>query len=150
VIEFNLFLRREVALALGGFDDRLGPGTDWGSAEGNDLVMRAVAAGHRAAYDPRLRVVHPDKRLTEVARERARRYGMGLGFVLRRHGVPPRVWLPFVVRPLGGVVLSALRGRFGDAGYYWGSVTGRARGLLAPNAREGLPLAPLAPPGASP
>lgn len=150
VIEFNLFLRREVALALGGFDDRLGPGTPWGSAEGNDLVLRAVAAGHRALYDPGLRIVHPDKRLTEVARERARRYGMGLGFVLRRHGVPPRVWLPYFVRPAGGVVLSALRGRFGDAGYYWGSLTGRLAGFLEPGTRAGVPLAPIAAGAAAP
>lgn len=143
VIEFNLFLRREVALALGGFDDRLGPGTPWGSAEGNDLVMRALGAGHAARYDPDLRIVHPDKRLTEVARSRAAAYGRGLGFVLRRHGVPPPVWLPYFIRPLGGVVLSALRGRFGDAGYYWGSFSGRLAGFLAPGTRQGVPLAPL-------
>jgi glycosyltransferase involved in cell wall biosynthesis len=145
VIEFNLFLRRETALALGGFDARLGPGTEWGSAEGNDLVLRAVRAGHRAAYDPELRILHPDKRLTEVARERAALYGRGLGFVLRRHGVPAAVWLPYLVRPMGGVALSLLRGRTGDAGYYWGSLTGRLRGLRAPAAREGLPLPPIAP-----
>jgi glycosyltransferase involved in cell wall biosynthesis len=143
VIEFNLFLRREVALALGGFDNRLGPGTPWGSAEGNDLVMRALQAGHAARYDPGLRIVHPDKRLTEVARARAAAYGRGLGFVLRRHGVPPPVWLPYLVRPLGGIVLSALRGRPGDAGYYWGSLTGRLAGFLARGSREGLPLPPL-------
>jgi glycosyltransferase involved in cell wall biosynthesis len=148
VIEFNLFLRREVALALGGFDDRLGPGTNWGSAEGNDLVMRALRAGHAARYDPALRIIHPDKRLTEVARARAAAYGRGLGFVLRRHGVPPQVWLPYFIRPLGGVVLSALRGRFGDAGYYWGSLTGRLAGFLAPNTREGVPLPPLRGPAA--
>ena len=150
VIEFNLFLRREVALALGGFDDRLGPGTQRGSAEGNDLVMRAIRAGYRADYDPGLRIVHPDKRLTEVARERAQLYGRGLGFVLRRHGVPPAVWLPYLVRPVGGMLVSALRGRFGDAGYYWGSLTGRLSGLLAPGTRQGLPLAPLRAPVATP
>ncbi|MFO0159412.1 MAG: glycosyltransferase family A protein, partial [Alphaproteobacteria bacterium] len=36
VIEFNLFLPRQLMLTLGGFDERLGPGTRWGSAEGND------------------------------------------------------------------------------------------------------------------
>ena len=144
VIEFNLFLRRDVALALGGFDDRLGPGTRWGSAEGNDLVLRALGAGHAARYDPALRIVHPDKRLTEVARARAALYGRGLGFVLRRHGVPAPVWLPYLVRPIGGVVLSALRGRLGDAGYYWGSLTGRLAGFLARDTRAGLPLPPIA------
>lgn len=144
VIEFNLFLRREAALALGGFDDRLGPGTRFGSAEGNDLVLRAIRAGHAARYDPALRIIHPDKRLTDVARARAALYGRGLGFVLRRHGVPPPVWLPYLVRPAGGMLLAALRGRLGDAAYYWGSLSGRVAGFLSPGAREGLPLPAIA------
>ncbi len=146
VIEFNLFLRREVALGVGGFDERLGPGTPNGSAEGNDLVLRAIRAGHRAHYDPDLRILHPDKRRTEVARARAALYGRGLGLVLRRHGVPPPVWLPFLVRPLGGMALAALRGRMGDAAYYWGSFSGRLGGFLAPGAADGLPLPALAAP----
>ena len=145
VIEFNLFLRREVALALGGFDDRLGPGTRWGSAEGNDLVMRGIAAGHAARYDPDLRIVHPDKRLSDVARARAESYGRGLGFVLRRHGVPAAVWLPYFYRPLGGIALALLRGRVHHAGYYWGSLVGRLAGFLAPGTRDGIPLRPIAP-----
>ena len=144
VIEFNLFLRREVALALGGFDERLGPGTPLGSAEGNDLVLRAVAAGHRAEYDPAQRVVHPDKRLTPVAVERAALYGTGLGFVLRRHRVPAPVWLPFFVRPLGGVLAGALRGDALVARYYWASFRGRLAGFAAREAGAGLPLPPIA------
>jgi GT2 family glycosyltransferase len=143
VIEFNLFIRREVALALGGFDVRLGPGTRFGSAEGNDLVLRAIRAGHSALYDRDLRIVHPDKRLTEIARNRAALYGRGLGYVLRRHGMPPAVWLPYAVRPLGGILVSLLRGRPGDAAYYWGSLSGRLQGFLAAGARDGAPLPPL-------
>jgi glycosyltransferase involved in cell wall biosynthesis len=144
VIEFNLFLRRETALALGGFDERLGPGTPFGSAEGNDLVLRAISAGHKALYDPELRVVHPDKRMTPAAAERARLYGTGMGFVLRRHRVPPAVWLPFFVRPLGGAVLGATRGDAVAMRHHLGSLRGRWAGFTAPNSAEGLPLPPIA------
>lgn len=130
VIEFNLWLRREVALALGGFDEAMGPGTPLGSAEGNDLVLRAVAAGHAARYEPGLRVIHPDKRLTEVATARARLYGRGLGFALRRHRVPARVWLPFAIRPLGGLALGLVKGRPREAAYYAMTLLGRAEGFL--------------------
>lgn len=130
VIEFNLFLRRATALALGGFDERLGPGTPLGSAEGNDLVLRAIAAGHAARYEPELRIVHPDKRLTEEATQRAELYGRGLGFVLRRHGVGAGTWAPFLYRPLGGVLVSALRGRGLAARYYWRTFRGRLDGFL--------------------
>ncbi|MCB4824088.1 glycosyltransferase family 2 protein [Roseicella aerolata] len=140
VIEFNLFLRRKVALAMGGFDERLGPGTPLGSTEGNDLVLRAIRAGHVARYDPDQRVVHPDKRLTPVAVERAALYARGMGFVLRRHAVPAGVWLPFMIRPLGGVAVSLLRGNLLAARYYAATLRGRLAGFLTPGAAAGLPL----------
>ncbi len=144
VIEFNLWLRRPVALALGGFDEAMGPGTPIGSAEGNDLVLRAVAAGHAARYEPSLRVVHPDKRLTDVAVARARLYGRGLGYALRRHGVPASVWLPFAIRPAGGVVLSLLRLRRHEAAYYAMTLLGRAEGFLKSDAPAGRVRAAIA------
>jgi glycosyltransferase involved in cell wall biosynthesis len=137
VIEFNLWLRRPLALRLGGYDETMGPGTPIGSAEGNDLVLRAVTVGHRAVYDPALRIIHPDKRLSEVAVARAFLYGRGLGFALRRHGVPARVWLPFAIRPLGGVALSLARLRPRDAGYYAMTFLGRLRGYLQREATAG-------------
>ena len=141
VIEFNLWLRRDTALALGGFDEKLGPGSAFGSAEGNDLVCRALAAGHVARYDPTLLVVHPDKRLSDVAADRAHRYGAGLGFVLRRHAVPFGVWSPFLYRPVAGAALSWLRGRRHHAAYYWQSFRGRLLGLTAPQSPPPGPLA---------
>jgi glycosyltransferase involved in cell wall biosynthesis len=143
VIEFNLFLRREAALALGGFDEGMGPGSPFGSAEGNDLVCRAIARGWRARYDVALRIIHPDKSLTEVAVERAERYGRGLGFALRRNGAPLTTRLSFLLRPLGGVALSLLRGRRHDAAYYWMTLRGRLSGLMAPEARRPAAIAPL-------
>lgn len=143
VIEFNLFLPRHLMLALGGFDERLGPGTRWGSAEGNDLVCRAMAGGAVAQYDAGLRIIHPDKRLTEVAVSRAASYGRGLGFVLRRHGVPLTVWFAFLVRPIGGALLSLARLRFHNAAYYAMSFWGRLIGGLAREAREAPLPAPL-------
>ena len=144
VIEFNIFLRRGAALALGGFDEGMGPGSPFGSAEGNDLVCRAMARGLRAHYDAGLRIIHPDKRLSDVAVERAERYGRGLGFALRRNGVPLAMRMTFLVRPLGGVAASLLRGRMHEAGYYWMTFRGRLAGMLAPAARRPAAIAPLA------
>ena len=143
VIEFNLFLPRQLMLALGGFDERLGPGTRWGSAEGNDLVCRAMAGGAVAQYDAGLRIIHPDKRLTEVAVSRAASYGRGLGFVLRRHGVPASVSFAFLVRPIGGALLSLAKLRLHNAAYYTMSFWGRLIGGLARDAREAPLPAPL-------
>jgi glycosyltransferase involved in cell wall biosynthesis len=130
VIEFNLWIRTPVATLLGGFDEAMGPGARFGSAEGNDLVLRAIAAGDAARYDPALRVIHPDKRLSDVAVARARVYGRGLGYALRRHRAPAGTWLPFAVRPIGGAALSLLKGRPRDAAYYAMTLLGRAEGFV--------------------
>jgi len=142
VIEFNLWLRRDVALNLGGFDEAMGPGARFGSAEGNDLVCRALAAGHVARYDTTLRIIHPDKRLTPEAVARAECYGLGLGFALRRHAVPSATWLPLLYRPIGGVSVSLLRGRWLHARYYWATFRGRLAGFLAAAGSPPLPLEP--------
>lgn len=145
VIEFNLFLRREIALALGGFDEALGPGTRFGSAEGNDLVARAIRSGHAARYDAALRIIHPDKRLTPVAAARAGLYGAGLGLVLRRHAPGVGTWLPFLIRPLGGIVVSLARGNLLAARYYAETLRGRITGFLAGAAARRAVPAPLEP-----
>lgn len=142
VIEFNLWLRRDAALRLGGFDEGMGPGARFGSAEGNDLVCRALAAGMEARYDPALRVIHPDKRLTQEAVARAQRYGLGLGFALRRHPVPASVRAAFLYRPLGGALVSLARGRVLHARYYLASLLGRAQGMLASPLPWPAPLEP--------
>ncbi len=144
VIEFNLWLRRDVALSLGGLDEAMGPGARFGSAEGNDLVCRALHAGHAARYDPALRVIHPDKRLTPEAVARAGRYGLGLGFALRRHPVPMGVRAAFLYRPLGGALLSLARGRVLHARYYLASLVGRTQGMAARPLPWPAPLEPLA------
>nr|WP_314073644.1 glycosyltransferase family A protein [uncultured Roseococcus sp.] len=143
VIEFNLWLRRDVALGLGGFDEAMGPGARFGSAEGNDLVCRAMAKGLSARYAPDLRIVHPDKRLTPEAVARADRYGLGLGFALRRHRVPAGVWAPLLYRPVGGAGVSLLRGRLLNARYYLATFRGRLAGFLAAEARDLPHPAPL-------
>lgn len=142
VIEFNLWLRRDAALRLGGFDEGMGPGARFGSAEGNDLVCRSLAAGMEARYDPALRVIHPDKRLTPEAVARAQRYGLGLGFALRRHPVPLSVRAAFLYRPLGGALVSLARGRVLHARYYLASLLGRAQGMLASPLPWPAPLEP--------
>ena len=145
VIEFNLFLRRETALRLGGFDEGLGPGSPFGSAEGNDLVARAIKSGLRCRYDPALRIVHPDKRLTQVAVARAGVYGAGLGVALRRHAPGIGTWAPFFIRPLGGALLSAARLKGLEMRYYLATLRGRVRGFLATQAVRATPPAALSP-----
>ena len=133
---YNMWMRTAAALEAGGWDPAIGPGTPWGSSEEPDLGLRMLRRGYRGFYDLTLVVRHPDKRLSASATARAFDYGAGMGRVLRRHSVALRIALPFFIRPIGGFLLSFLRGRKENARYYWRTFRGRLFGYLAPRARE--------------
>lgn len=106
-ISFTIFLRSEVVREVGPFDESLGAGTPWGSGEETDYLIRALRKGYRIRYCPEVTVLHPDKCLDP---ERARRYGRGMGRVLRKHGYPLWAVSYHLARALGGAVLYAATG----------------------------------------
>jgi len=131
VIAFNFFTCRKVLLAIGGFDETLGVGARFGSAEESDLAIRVIRSGAVALYDPELVVIHPDKRLTPAAVVRAFDYGTGLGRVLRKHRIAGSVAAQFFMRPLGGLLLSLMKGRRLHMRYYRLTLKGRLYGYLS-------------------
>ena len=131
VIGFNLFLERTALMGVGGFDEELGVGARFGSSEEPDLIIRMIRAGGKAMYDTALRVIHPDKRLTPVAVSRAFAYGMGMGYVLRKHRAPATLKARFLLRPLGGALLNLFRARIMATRYYWETARGRVYGLMS-------------------
>jgi GT2 family glycosyltransferase len=54
----NFVSRRDVLLAVGGFDARLGPGSRFPGAEDMDLGYRLLKAGYTVASTPGFEVVH--------------------------------------------------------------------------------------------
>lgn len=142
-IAFNMFIRRTLVLSIGGFDEHLGVGGQFGSAEDSDLVLRAVRAGWRGWYDTAQLAVHPDKRLSPVAAERAFAYGAGLGYALRKHRVPTWTWANFMIRPIGGCITSLAAARFVDVKYYWFTLRGRIYGFGAYSEADGREQEPV-------
>lgn len=63
VTEATLLVDAQAYAAVGGFDERFGPGTRYPAAEGIELVNRLFAAnGDRCAYfSPAIRLRHPSK-----------------------------------------------------------------------------------------
>ena len=126
-ISFAIFLRRGVVETVGSFDDELGLGSGrpWSSGEEIDYLVRAVRAGASIEYDPSLVVTH-DVRADDV--RVGARDGASTGYLLRKHGYPPRVVVRMLVRPLGGAVVSLLRLDGGRCRYYLATLRGRIRG----------------------
>jgi glycosyltransferase involved in cell wall biosynthesis len=129
----TLFARRTAADQVGPWSTELGPGgsTRWDAGEDTDWLIRAVAAGLRVRFDPGVRVVHRDPFLDAgpAARQRARRYGRCTVAVAMRHGYGVGFVLGLVGRAAGGVAVSALSGRGGQALLHLNALFGRVEGL---------------------
>jgi glycosyltransferase involved in cell wall biosynthesis len=127
----SLFLKRDLLLALNGFDERLGVGKWYGAAEETDLVLRALASSARIRRAANARVHHAFSRSTfgsgsqliEASRARAR----GTGAIYAKHELPTAT----IVRGLVAPVLKPLAGmRFGlPLQVGWAIASGRLEGM---------------------
>ena len=129
-ISYTIFLRREVVDVVGEFDESLGlgAGTRWGSGEETDYILRALDRGIAIEYLSDLFVFHP---VNERTAARGRAYGMGMGRVLRKHGLPRAVTAYHCARPLGGAMVAALRNDWSASAYHLSVAQGRTQGYLA-------------------
>lgn len=125
----GLFLRRETIAAVGDFDETLGlgSGTPWISAEDRDYPLRALDHGIKLVYEPTFIVEHPSQEYHNL--DQAYGSGAALGRILRKRSVPFQEAAKLVlIRPVGGIISSLLRGRFKSAAYYIQSLRGRISG----------------------
>ena len=109
----------------------LGVGAHYGSCEGQDLTLRALAAGFRQYYDPALTGQHPDvlRRPDAATARKCRAYGRGMGYVLRQHGFGRAVQAKYLLRPLLRAGFNLARGRVGEANLALNTALGRWEGL---------------------
>jgi glycosyltransferase involved in cell wall biosynthesis len=130
----SLFMRREALEDIEGFDEKMGLGaaTPFQSGEDSDLALRCLNANGRGWFEKHLSVYHPCKGPGEVTAERAFDYGMGFGYLLRKHGYSPQTLVYHVTRALGGMIKSLLLAQPREARFYWQSARGRLKGYATP------------------
>lgn len=133
-ISYTVFLRADAVRSVGMFDESLGvgAGTPWGSGEETDFLLRALAHGYCLRYEPSYSVCHPSLSTVDDAAllHRARSYGRGMGYVLRKHGTPVWFCAWMLFRALGGAALALATLNFRRALFHWNVLRGRAGGLL--------------------
>jgi GT2 family glycosyltransferase len=120
-ISYTIFLRRELVARIGEFDEQLGLPAS--SAEEIDYLIRALDAGARIEYDPSLVVVHESQRHNR--HDLAKRDGLSVGYILRKHRYPLRTVARMLVRPAGGAVLALARRDRRGAGVHASTLRGR-------------------------
>lgn len=98
VIEMGILIRRDVFDAVGGFDERIGPGsaTPWQVAEGTDLLLRVLAA--RGEVKDRFTWLPAEVYVEGIStgyglsaaerRRKLRAYGRGTGRAMSVHRYP--------------------------------------------------------------
>lgn len=131
-VTYVYFLRRDAALAVGGFDTTLGPGSGspWGAGDDNDFMLRALKMGARVYFEPALTVHHPPlfPAFDGVALEKRERYARADGRVLRKHPMPLWWKLAFFGMPLARWLLSLASLKRDQMRFHWVTFLGRVRG----------------------
>ncbi len=111
VASITLFLQRELAARIGGFDGRLGVGQWFGAGEETDIVLRALREGAVIAHEPTAGVHHrvaSAARIGDpVARRAARQRARGTGAMYAKHQLPPWVVVRGLLSPLAKPLFSA-------------------------------------------
>lgn len=81
----NMAMRRALIDEIGPFDDRLGAGARFRSAEDNEFAFRLLEAGHRIHYVPEATVYHRAWRRNEDYLPLCWDYGYGQGAFYAKH-----------------------------------------------------------------
>jgi O-antigen biosynthesis protein len=118
----NMAFRVQVIRALGGFDERLGPGTPSLGGEDSALLLKLLLAGYALGVEPSAMVYHAHPRTDEELMRQVRSYGTGVSALLTATVMDdPRHLLRLLRRAPAGVrlLLQPREGvlSVGDGGY---------------------------------
>jgi glycosyltransferase involved in cell wall biosynthesis len=75
----NLGMHRAMLVAVGGFDEAMGPGSRWPAGEDPDLLDRCLATGAHGWYEPAAAAHHEHWRRARQYLALQHRYGIGSG-----------------------------------------------------------------------
>jgi len=139
-VSSTIFVKAHVIKSGLRFDERFGIGanTPYGSGEETDLVLKMLKMGYNGYFFRDIHVYHPYK---EGDLERYEYYSAGMGAVLKRHFSWDIVYLfmclnLLLIRPLGGITLSLLRGDINSVKKYMRILRGRWYGFLSYDERK--------------
>jgi GT2 family glycosyltransferase len=132
----NMAMYRGALLEVGGFDERLGPGTRFPAAEDNDLAFRLLKADYQIAYVPDAVIYHRAWRSEYLAIRW--KYGKGQGAFYAKHLLQERGYAldrfrhdthKYLSRSFRGIRTDRLKA-MGDTAFVMGLYLGASEWLL--------------------
>jgi GT2 family glycosyltransferase len=135
----NMAMYRDTIGVVGGFDERLGPGSQFPSSEDNDFGFRLLELGYRIIYVPEAVVYHRAWRSDRDYLRLRWNYGVGQGGFYAKHlSLRDQYMLSRLVRHIGhyvfmfrGHVRHQRLGACGDVIYVLGLLCGVVRWFLS-------------------
>lgn len=129
----NLFIRSKTINTVGGFDEKLGVGSDtiYQSGEETDLIIRILKKGYSLFHDENIKVYHPDDSSVDNKGYLKKSYyrGIGHGYILRKNNVTFFIILKRLLKPILGILVFNFI-RIKKSRFYKYSFLGRLRGLI--------------------
>lgn len=113
---------------LKGFNERLGVGTYFGSAEETDMLVRLVFDGVTFRYSEELVLYHPEVSYSTMTPQKSFQYGLGFGAFCKIHRWN-LYWLYKITRSLLGAVLFLFLNSSRSVSY-WKTFSGRVEGYF--------------------
>ncbi|BBY17244.1 glycosyltransferase family 2 protein [Mycolicibacterium litorale] len=133
-VSSTIFLRRDALPSSTPFDEGVGVGSPGrrGAGEESDLLLRLIASGHTVEYRPEIKVFQEDDRdqMTPAYIAKMAKYGVGQGYLWRRHDLPVSSLAYYSARKIAGAGLRAARGQKVHARADLAFVRGQVAGWL--------------------
>jgi glycosyltransferase involved in cell wall biosynthesis len=122
-VGYSIFMRGEGVARTVRYDEGIGPGADtpYLGGEDSDFVLLAMEGGARGRFEAKWHIGHPlkDIRNASVPKGRVYIYGLGMGFVQRKHRLA-WLWAGLAGFDFGRAALAYLWGRRESATlWYW-------------------------------
>lgn len=132
-ISYTIFIKVKSIKDIS-FDEKLGVGACFGSAEESDMLSNLLSKSYKSKYYPNIFAYHPIK--IEVS-DRYFEYALGMGAFVKKEVFYRRNYKYFFkgfqyifIRPIGGLILSLLKFRIKSVKRYKGIFLGRLLGFI--------------------
>lgn len=131
---YTFFVRGDGVARMVRYDEGIGPGanTPYLGGEDSDFILMAMEKGARGRFEAKWHIGHPlkDIRNASVSRDRAYIYGLGMGFVQRKHGLL-WLWAGLAVFDFGRAMCAFVVGRREPAALWYRHGRGLVDGFFA-------------------